>query len=66
MRETVDSWVPLATGTPLGPWEYGTAAPFLDAAVQAVADGGLLCITSTDMPVLTAIFSTFLFNSAIF
>eukprot|EP00746_Dinoflagellata_sp_MGD_P164857 gnl/MRDRNA2_/MRDRNA2_93774_c0_seq1.p1 gnl/MRDRNA2_/MRDRNA2_93774_c0~~gnl/MRDRNA2_/MRDRNA2_93774_c0_seq1.p1 ORF type:complete len:545 (-),score=122.60 gnl/MRDRNA2_/MRDRNA2_93774_c0_seq1:103-1737(-) len=31
---------------------YGTAAPFLDAAVQAVADGGLLCITSTDMPVL--------------
>jgi len=31
---------------------YGTAAPFLDAAVQAVADGGLLCITSTDMPIL--------------
>eukprot|EP00929_Paragymnodinium_shiwhaense_P113590 TRINITY_DN81876_c0_g1_i1.p1 TRINITY_DN81876_c0_g1~~TRINITY_DN81876_c0_g1_i1.p1 ORF type:complete len:558 (+),score=132.86 TRINITY_DN81876_c0_g1_i1:81-1754(+) len=31
---------------------YGTCAPFLDAAVQAVADGGLLCITSTDMPVL--------------
>eukprot|EP00747_Dinoflagellata_sp_TGD_P025678 gnl/TRDRNA2_/TRDRNA2_131416_c0_seq2.p1 gnl/TRDRNA2_/TRDRNA2_131416_c0~~gnl/TRDRNA2_/TRDRNA2_131416_c0_seq2.p1 ORF type:complete len:481 (+),score=90.62 gnl/TRDRNA2_/TRDRNA2_131416_c0_seq2:175-1443(+) len=31
---------------------YGTAAPFLDAAVQCVADGGLLCITSTDMPVL--------------
>jgi len=31
---------------------YGTAAPFLDAAVQGVADGGLLCITSTDMPVL--------------
>lgn len=31
---------------------YGTASPFLDAAVQAVADGGLLCITSTDMPVL--------------
>jgi len=31
---------------------YGTTAPFLDAAVQAVADGGLLCITSTDMPIL--------------
>mmetsp|Transcript_28227 Transcript_28227/g.66807 ORF Transcript_28227/g.66807 Transcript_28227/m.66807 type:complete len:582 (+) Transcript_28227:104-1849(+) len=30
----------------------GTAAPFLDAAVQAVADGGLLCITSTDLPIL--------------
>jgi tRNA (guanine26-N2/guanine27-N2)-dimethyltransferase len=31
---------------------YGTVSPFLDAAVQAVADGGLLCITSTDMPIL--------------
>merc|ERR1719193_328018 len=31
---------------------YGTAAPFLDAAVQAVTDGGMICITSTDMPVL--------------
>ncbi|CAK0881808.1 unnamed protein product, partial [Prorocentrum cordatum] len=31
---------------------YGTAVPFLDSAVQAVADGGLLCITSTDMRVL--------------
>lgn len=27
---------------------YGTAVPFLDAAVQAVSDGGLLCITCTD------------------
>lgn len=27
---------------------YGTAAPFLDAAVQAVSDGGMLCITCTD------------------
>ncbi|KAL4923342.1 S-adenosyl-L-methionine-dependent methyltransferase [Aspergillus undulatus] len=27
---------------------YGTAAPFLDAAVQAVKDEGLLCITCTD------------------
>ena len=25
MRETVDPWVPLATGTPLGPWEKGAA-----------------------------------------
>ena len=32
---------------------YGTAAPFLDAAVQAVdGDGGLLCVTCTDMTVL--------------
>ncbi|XP_072043894.1 tRNA (guanine(26)-N(2))-dimethyltransferase-like isoform X2 [Amphiura filiformis] len=31
---------------------YGTAAPFLDGAVQAVKDGGLLCITCTDMAVL--------------
>jgi len=27
---------------------YGSAAMFLDAAVQAVADGGLLCVTCTD------------------
>lgn len=32
---------------------YGSAAPFLDAAVQAVADGGLLCVTCTDMTVLS-------------
>ena len=32
---------------------YGSAAPFLDSAVQAVADGGLLCITCTDMAVLS-------------
>ncbi|PFH36858.1 putative tRNA (guanine(26)-N(2))-dimethyltransferase [Besnoitia besnoiti] len=31
---------------------YGSVAPFLDAAVQAVRPGGLLCLTSTDMPVL--------------
>jgi len=31
---------------------YGTCSPFVDSAVQAVADGGLLCVTSTDMPVL--------------
>jgi tRNA (guanine26-N2/guanine27-N2)-dimethyltransferase len=31
---------------------YGTAVPFLDAAVQSVSDGGLLCVTCTDMAVL--------------
>lgn len=31
---------------------YGSAAPFLDAAVQAVADGGLLAVTCTDLAVL--------------
>ncbi|KAF8778251.1 tRNA (guanine(26)-N(2))-dimethyltransferase like protein [Argiope bruennichi] len=31
---------------------YGTAAPFLDAAVQSVKDGGLLMITCTDMAIL--------------
>lgn len=31
---------------------YGSAAPFLDAAVQAVENGGLLCITSTDSRIL--------------
>lgn len=32
---------------------YGTAAPFLDAAVQSIADGGLICCTCTDMAVLS-------------
>jgi len=31
---------------------YGSPTPFLDAAVQSVADGGLLCVTCTDMAVL--------------
>lgn len=31
---------------------YGTASLFLDGAVQAVADGGLLCVTCTDLAVL--------------
>ena len=31
---------------------YGSAAPFLDAAVQSVSNGGLLCVSSTDMIVL--------------
>lgn len=35
---------------------YGSAVPFLDSAVQAVSDGGLLCVTCTDMPVLSGNF----------
>ncbi|KAI8926939.1 N2,N2-dimethylguanosine tRNA methyltransferase-domain-containing protein [Entophlyctis helioformis] len=31
---------------------YGSASPFLDSAVQAVSDGGLLCVTCTDLAVL--------------
>ena len=31
---------------------YGSAAPFLDGAVQAVEHGGMLCITCTDMAAL--------------
>lgn len=33
---------------------YGTAAPFLDAAVRAVVDGGLLCVTCTDATVFAS------------
>lgn len=33
---------------------YGTAAPFIDAAVQCVKDGGLLCVTCTDLSVLAS------------
>lgn len=33
---------------------YGTAAPFLDAAVQAVEDGGLLAVTCTDAGVFAS------------
>ena len=31
---------------------YGTAAPFLDSAVQAIQNGGLLCVTCTDAAIL--------------
>ncbi|KAL8973286.1 MAG: hypothetical protein Q9197_002410 [Variospora fuerteventurae] len=34
---------------------YGTAAPFLDAAVQAVTDGGLLCVTCTDAGIFASV-----------
>ncbi|KAI5304191.1 RNA methyltransferase tRNA(m5U54)methyltransferase, partial [Ascosphaera atra] len=33
---------------------YGTAAPFMDAAVQAVSNGGLLCVTCTDAGVFAS------------
>lgn len=31
---------------------YGSASPFLNSAVQCVADGGLLMVTCTDMATL--------------
>jgi tRNA (guanine26-N2/guanine27-N2)-dimethyltransferase len=34
---------------------YGTAIPFLDTAVQAVANGGLLCVTCTDASVFNSV-----------
>jgi tRNA (guanine26-N2/guanine27-N2)-dimethyltransferase len=33
---------------------YGTAAPFFDAAVQAITDGGLLAVTCTDAGVFAS------------
>lgn len=33
---------------------YGTAAPFLDAAIQAVNDDGLLCVTCTDSAIFAS------------
>lgn len=33
---------------------YGTAAPFFDAALQALKDGGLLCVTCTDAGVFAS------------
>lgn len=34
---------------------YGTAVPFLDAALQALSNGGLLCVTCTDSGVFNSI-----------
>ncbi|KAI4164008.1 MAG: hypothetical protein LQ342_002505 [Letrouitia transgressa] len=34
---------------------YGTAVPFLDGAIQAISNGGLLCVTCTDSGVLASI-----------
>ncbi|KAF0278112.1 hypothetical protein FOG50_01007 [Hanseniaspora uvarum] len=31
---------------------YGTAAPFIDSAIQGAKDGGMLCVTCTDSQVL--------------
>ncbi|KAG4304012.1 hypothetical protein PORY_002535 [Pneumocystis oryctolagi] len=31
---------------------YGTASPFIDTAIQCISDGGLLCVTCTDLAVL--------------
>jgi len=31
---------------------YGSPSPFMDAAVQAVRDGGMLCVTATDLRTL--------------
>src|SRR5210317_503348 len=31
---------------------YGSAAPFIDAAMQSIVNGGLLCVTCTDMAAL--------------
>lgn len=33
---------------------YGTAAPFFDSSLQALADGGLLCVTCTDAGVFAS------------
>jgi tRNA (guanine26-N2/guanine27-N2)-dimethyltransferase len=41
---------------------YGSASQFLDAAVQSIADGGLLCITCTDMAVLSGKYSETAFS----
>ena len=34
---------------------YGTATPFIDAAIQAVVGDGLICVTCTDMSVTAGI-----------
>jgi len=34
---------------------YGTAAPFLDASIQAINDGGLLCVTCTDAAIFASV-----------
>lgn len=33
---------------------YGTAAPFIDASLQALQDGGMLCVTCTDAGVFAS------------
>lgn len=41
---------------------YGSAVPFLDSALQAIADDGLLCVTCTDMAILCASYTDTCFN----
>lgn len=41
---------------------YGSACPFLDSAVQAVADGGLFCCTCTDTAVLAGTYPEVCFS----
>ena len=33
---------------------YGTAVPFLESTINAIADGGMIAVTFTDMAVLCA------------
>ncbi|KAJ1672976.1 RNA methyltransferase tRNA(m5U54)methyltransferase, partial [Spiromyces aspiralis] len=34
---------------------YGSAVPFIDGAIQAVKNGGLICVTCTDLAVLASV-----------
>ncbi|RKF54431.1 tRNA -dimethyltransferase [Erysiphe neolycopersici] len=57
MYNLIESTLPSNFGTKSSKYSvidldpYGTASPFLDAAVQALQDGGLLCVTCTDAAV---------------
>ena len=51
-RSSSDSYIHRFDVVDLDP--YGTAAPFLDAAIQSLADGGLLCVTCTDAGVFAS------------
>jgi len=51
-RSSSDSYIHRFDVVDLDP--YGTAAPFLDAAIQCLADGGLLCVTCTDAGVFAS------------
>ena len=51
-RSSSDTYVHRFDVVDLDP--YGTAAPFLDAAIQCLADGGLLCVTCTDAGVFAS------------
>lgn len=59
-RVATDAYPRLPDGT-RGKYEvidldpYGTAVPFLDAAIQALNDGGLLCVTCTDAAVFASL-----------